>query len=110
MTKLHEAIVVDLVDANRLGRLPGRLVLADEMELAVAHGVSRTAAREAMQKLASLGLIQSRRRKGATVLARESWKCWMRRVGHGGLARRGRVSSGSLSAKGRTSFFRTTGT
>jgi GntR family transcriptional regulator, galactonate operon transcriptional repressor len=74
MTKLHEAIVVHLVDAIVSGAYPVGACLPNEMELATTHGVSRTAAREAMQKLASLGLIESRRRKGATVLARESWK------------------------------------
>ena len=74
MTKLHEAIVVHLVDAILSGVYPTGSCLPNEMELAATHGVSRTAAREAMQKLASLGLIESRRRKGATVLARESWK------------------------------------
>ena len=74
MTKLHEAIVVHLVDAIVSGVYPVGSSLPNEMELAAAHAVSRTAAREAMQKLASLGLIESRRRKGATVLARESWK------------------------------------
>jgi GntR family galactonate operon transcriptional repressor len=74
MTKLHEAIVVQLVDAIVAGIYPVGSCLPNEIELAVTHGVSRTAAREAMQKLASLGLIESRRRKGATVLARESWK------------------------------------
>ena len=74
MTKLHEAIVTHLVDAILSGVYPVGSLLPNETELAVAHGVSRTAAREAMQKLASLGLIESRRRKGATVLGRESWK------------------------------------
>ena len=74
MTKLHEAIVAQLVDAILSGIYPVGSTLPNEAELAAAHGVSRTAAREAMQKLASLGLIESRRRKGATVLARESWK------------------------------------
>jgi GntR family galactonate operon transcriptional repressor len=74
MTKLHEAIVVHLVDAIVSGVYPVGSSLPNEMELAATHGVSRTAAREAMQKLASLGLIESRRRKGATVLPRESWK------------------------------------
>jgi GntR family transcriptional regulator, galactonate operon transcriptional repressor len=74
MTKLHEAIVAQLVDAILSGTYPVGSTLPNEAELGAAHGVSRTAAREAMQKLASLGLIESRRRKGATVLARESWK------------------------------------
>jgi GntR family galactonate operon transcriptional repressor len=74
MTKLHEAIVTHLLDAILSGVYPVGSLLPNETELAVAHGVSRTAAREAMQKLASLGLIESRRRKGATVLGRDSWK------------------------------------
>lgn len=74
MTKLHEAIVVHLADAILSGVLPVGSSLPNENELAAAHGVSRTAAREAMQKLASLGLIESRRRKGATVLPRDNWK------------------------------------
>jgi len=74
MTKLHEAIVIHLADAILSGVLPVGWSLPNENELAAAHGVSRTAAREAMQKLASLGLIESRRRKGATVLARDNWK------------------------------------
>lgn len=74
MPKLHEAIVQHLVDAILSGVYPTGSVLPNEGELATTHGVSRTAAREAMQRLGSLGLIESRRRKGATVLARESWK------------------------------------
>lgn len=74
MPKLHEAISQHLVDAIFSGIYPAGSVLPNENELAVAHGVSRTAAREAMQRLGSLGMIESRRRKGATVLPRESWK------------------------------------
>ena len=74
MTKVHEAIVDHLVDAILSGVYPSGSVLPNEGELAALHGVSRTAAREAMQRLGSLGMIESRRRKGATVLARESWK------------------------------------
>lgn len=73
MLKLHEPIVAELIEAIVAGRhLPGSS-LPNEIELAQAQGVSRTAAREAMQKLQSLGLIEVRRRKGASVLPRSAW-------------------------------------
>lgn len=73
MPKLHEAIAQQLVDAIVSGVYPSGSVLPNEADLAIAHGVSRTAAREAMQRLGSLGMIESRRKKGATVLPRDSW-------------------------------------
>ncbi len=74
MPRLHQAIAQQLVDAIVSGVYPVGSILPNEAELAAAHGVSRTAAREAMQRVSSLGMIESRRRKGATVLTRESWK------------------------------------
>ena len=73
MLKLHESIVVDLIEAIVSGRYASGTSLPNEIELAEARGVSRTAAREAMQKLQSLGLIEVRRRKGASVLPRDAW-------------------------------------
>ncbi|HZZ09681.1 MAG TPA: FadR/GntR family transcriptional regulator [Paraburkholderia sp.] len=73
MTTLHEAIVDDLVRDITSGVCPPGTTLPTETELAGAYGVSRTAAREAMQKLRSLGLIDIRRRKGATVQLRGEW-------------------------------------
>lgn len=73
MLKLHESIVADLIEAIVSGRHAPGTSLPNEIELAEAKGVSRTAAREAMQKLQSLGLIEVRRRKGASVLPRSAW-------------------------------------
>lgn len=73
MTTLHEAIVTDLVRDIASGAYAPGSTLPKEMELAEMYGVSRTAAREAMQKLRSLGLIDIRRRKGATVQSRGRW-------------------------------------
>ncbi|MFM0303792.1 FadR/GntR family transcriptional regulator [Paraburkholderia sediminicola] len=73
MLKLHESIVADLIEAIVSGRHAPGTSLSNEIELAQARGVSRTAAREAMQKLQSLGLIEVRRRKGASVLPRSAW-------------------------------------
>ncbi|MFM0736977.1 FadR/GntR family transcriptional regulator [Paraburkholderia xenovorans] len=73
MTTLHEAIVSTLVKEIASGAYPPGAVLPKEMALASTYGVSRTAAREAMQKLRSLGMIEVRRRKGATVLPRNEW-------------------------------------
>jgi DNA-binding FadR family transcriptional regulator len=38
-----------------------------------AYGVSRTVAREVVQVLASMGLVESRRRTGVRILPREQW-------------------------------------
>jgi GntR family galactonate operon transcriptional repressor len=73
MTTLHEAIVTALIKDITSGAYPPGSTLPTEMDLAEAHGVSRTAAREGMQKLRTLGLIEIRRRKGATVLPRNAW-------------------------------------
>lgn len=73
MTTLHEPIVQMLIHDIASGRFPPGATLPTEIELAETHGVSRTAAREVMQKLRTLGLVEIRRRKGATVLASQHW-------------------------------------
>lgn len=73
MLKLHESIVTEMIEAIVSGRHAPGASLPNEIDLAQARGVSRTAAREAMQKLQSLGLIEVRRRKGASVLPRSNW-------------------------------------
>jgi GntR family galactonate operon transcriptional repressor len=73
MTRLHEAIVKALVKDISSGTYEPGSTLPTENELAEAHGVSRTAAREVMQTLRTLGLVEIRRRKGATVLPRRDW-------------------------------------
>lgn len=73
MLKLHEPIVTEMIHAIASGKYAPGTVLPNELELAQANGVSRTAAREAMQKLQSLGLVEVRRRKGASVLPLSAW-------------------------------------
>jgi DNA-binding FadR family transcriptional regulator len=73
MLKLHEPIVTEMIEAIVSGRHAPGASLPNEIDLAQARGVSRTAAREAMQRLQSLGLIEVRRRKGASVLPRSNW-------------------------------------
>lgn len=73
MLKLHESIVTDLIESIVSGQYAPGTSLPNEIDLAESRGVSRTAAREAMQKLQSLGLIEVRRRKGASVLPRAAW-------------------------------------
>ncbi len=71
--RLHEPIVSMFVKNIVSGRLAVGASLPNEGEIAERHGVSRTAAREAMQKLQSLGLIETRRRVGGSVRARDAW-------------------------------------
>jgi DNA-binding FadR family transcriptional regulator len=73
MLKLHDSIVAEMIDAIVSGRHAPGAALPNEIELAESKGVSRTSAREAMQKLQALGLIEVRRRKGASVLPRSAW-------------------------------------
>lgn len=73
MTPLHETIVETLIQQIASGLYSPGMTLPTEIELANSYGVSRTAAREAMQKLRTLGLIEIRRRKGATVLESRRW-------------------------------------
>lgn len=47
--------------------------LPRESELALRHGVSRQAVREALKVLAAKGLVASRRRAGTNVTPRSSW-------------------------------------
>lgn len=73
MRKLHEPIVSELIESIVSGAYAPGAVLPNETDLARSRGVSRTAAREAMQKLQALGLIDVKRRKGATALPRSAW-------------------------------------
>jgi DNA-binding GntR family transcriptional regulator len=57
-----------LADDIVAGRLPPGQPL-EELQLAAAHGVSRTPVREALRRLAASGLVESRPRRG-TVVAR----------------------------------------
>lgn len=71
--RLHEAIVKALIKDISSGDYAPGSTLPTENDLAEAHGVSRTAAREVMRTLRTLGLVEIRRRKGASVLPRRDW-------------------------------------
>ena len=48
-------------------------VLPNETDLAAAHGVGRSSVRETLKMLAAKGLIESRPRRGTTVLSASMW-------------------------------------
>jgi len=65
VTRVYEEILRVITEDNMVGgKFP------PEVELAIQLGVSRTALREALQRLESEGYISRRRRVGTTVLAR----------------------------------------
>lgn len=59
-----EAKIVDLLQSKKLGVGDA---IPTEMELCEALGVSRTVIREALMRLKVMGLIQSKKKKGATI-------------------------------------------
>lgn len=61
-----EALAQHLADEIVAGRLPPGTPL-EEIPLATAHGVSRTPVREALRRLESSGLVETRPRRGALV-------------------------------------------
>jgi len=66
---LSRRVADDLIDRIEQGEFkPGQRMLG-EHELMRAYGVGRNTAREAVQALVTLGLIEVRPRRGATVLA-----------------------------------------
>lgn len=70
---LQRAIIEHLGRRIVLGELrPGTLLNMDD--LTVELGVSRSVVREAVSVLAALGLVQSRKRKGTTVLDSAHWR------------------------------------
>ena len=72
MPSLYEDSIRDLGTRIVSGVLePGRVVTLEWVGREVS--VSRTIAREVVQVLASMGLVESRRRRGVTVLPRECW-------------------------------------
>lgn len=69
--KTAEAIQRDLVDRILTGELaPGARL--DEQGIAATYGVSRTPVREALQMLASTGLVENRPRRGAVVRSHDA--------------------------------------
>ncbi|WP_432498857.1 FadR/GntR family transcriptional regulator [Kineococcus gypseus] len=69
---LHTGVLDALGGEIASGALPAGRVLRLEA-LAQRFGVSRTVVREAVRVLESLGLVETRRRVGVTVLPRPSW-------------------------------------
>ena len=72
---VHDAFVERLGSAIVRGEYPAgaRLVTG---ELATESGSSRSAAREAVRVLESLGMVEVRRRAGIAVLPRERWNVY----------------------------------
>lgn len=71
--RLYTPIVKEFINKITSGQIPEGSNLPKEIEMAEQFSVSRTAAREVMQKLQNLGLIESKRKGGARVLARKNW-------------------------------------
>lgn len=72
MVTLHTSMLSSLGTRIVEGELPAGTVITLEW-LGQEFGVSRTVAREVVQVLTSVGLVESRRRTGIRVLDRTSW-------------------------------------
>ena len=70
---LHGQIVHDLGQRIATGEIASGQSLHTEEALCSELDVSRTALREAMKVLSAKGMIESRPRRGITVLPRENW-------------------------------------
>jgi DNA-binding FadR family transcriptional regulator len=69
---LHGSLLTALGTAIVSGQYPpGRVLTLDGVN--ADHGVSRSVAREAIRVLESMGMVESRRRVGITVLPVEKW-------------------------------------
>jgi DNA-binding FadR family transcriptional regulator len=72
MATAHTEVLSDLGPRIVDGRLaPGVSITLDDIR--TDYGVSRTVAREVVQVLASMGLVESRRRTGVTVRPESRW-------------------------------------
>lgn len=69
---LHSSLVTALGTGIVSGKYPVGCVLTLEA-VSAEHGVSRSVAREAVRVLESMGMVESRRRVGITVLAADRW-------------------------------------
>lgn len=72
MSTAHSTVLAEIGPRIVRGDLAvGSVITLDW--LGEAYGVSRTVAREVVQVLASMGLVESRRRTGIRILPREAW-------------------------------------
>ena len=72
MATLHESVLADLGPRIANGAIgEGEAITLES--LCESYGVSRTVAREVVQVLVSMRLVESRRRTGVRVLPREAW-------------------------------------
>ena len=69
---LHSSLVTALGTGSVSGKYPAGCVLTLEA-VSAEHGVSRSVAREAVRVLESMGMVESRRRVGITVLPTDRW-------------------------------------
>ncbi|MBV5246855.1 FCD domain-containing protein [Mycolicibacterium sp. PAM1] len=69
---LHSSLVTALGTGIVSGKYPAGCVLTLEA-VSAEHGVSRSVAREAVRVLESMGMVESRRRVGITVLPADRW-------------------------------------
>ncbi|MGH3331896.1 MAG: FadR/GntR family transcriptional regulator, partial [Nocardioidaceae bacterium] len=72
MSTLYSGVLADLGPRIVSGSLPVGTTITLEW-LGEEYGVSRTVAREVVQVLASMRLVESRRRTGIRVLPRQEW-------------------------------------
>jgi GntR family galactonate operon transcriptional repressor len=69
----HEVIVREFVGQIASGAIPVGTRLPYESEIMARYAVSRTVARDAVQRIVGFGLVEVRRHSGAIVLPSERW-------------------------------------
>ncbi len=91
LTGLHARVLNEIGLAICAGRLaPGALLYIDE--LAERHAVSRSVVREVLRVLASMALVESRRRLGTRILPASEWNVYDPQVIRWRLASEGRLA------------------
>lgn len=71
--RLHQSVARELGTAILSGKVQPGESLGGEIESSLAHGVSRTAYREALRILIAKGLVESRPKAGTHVRAKAHW-------------------------------------
>ncbi|MCA9879533.1 MAG: FadR family transcriptional regulator, partial [Thermomicrobiales bacterium] len=69
-----DAVVIDIASNVITGAFPAGSVLPTEQVLGERYEVSRTVVREALARLASVGLVEVRHGLGSVVLERTRWR------------------------------------